>query len=262
MSDRMRRVGLIHLIGIGGAGMGGIAEVLVNLGYAVQGSDLRANAVTARLQKMGVAHLHRPRRGAGQRLERRRGLVGGRGRESRTARGAGASHSGRAARRNAGRAHALQAGHRRCRNARQDDDHQPGRFRARRRRARPDVRDRRPAEERRQQREARHEPLPGRGGRRERRLVPAPATGHRDRHEHRQRPSRNPRRGLREAEAELRRVPAQPAVLRPCGPLQRRCDSPRDPVAGGTPDDPVRTWCGCGRPRGHRSSARADPRAS
>ena len=54
MSDRMRRVGLIHLIGIGGAGMGGIAEVLVNLGYAVQGSDLRANAVTARLQKFGV----------------------------------------------------------------------------------------------------------------------------------------------------------------------------------------------------------------
>ena len=54
MSDRMRRVGLIHLIGIGGAGMGGIAEVLVNLGYAVQGSDLRANAVTARLATMGV----------------------------------------------------------------------------------------------------------------------------------------------------------------------------------------------------------------
>ena len=54
MSERMRRVSLIHLIGIGGAGMGGIAEVLMNLGYAVQGSDLRANAVTARLAKMGV----------------------------------------------------------------------------------------------------------------------------------------------------------------------------------------------------------------
>jgi UDP-N-acetylmuramate--alanine ligase len=54
MSDRMRRVSLIHFIGIGGAGMGGIAEVLVNLGYAVQGSDLRANAVTARLERMGV----------------------------------------------------------------------------------------------------------------------------------------------------------------------------------------------------------------
>ena len=54
MSERMRRIGLIHLIGIGGSGMGGIAEVLVNLGYQVQGSDLRANAVTARLAKMGV----------------------------------------------------------------------------------------------------------------------------------------------------------------------------------------------------------------
>jgi UDP-N-acetylmuramate--alanine ligase len=54
MKERMRRVGRIHLIGIGGAGMGGIAEVLVNLGYQVQGSDLRANAVTVRLQKMGV----------------------------------------------------------------------------------------------------------------------------------------------------------------------------------------------------------------
>ena len=54
MSDRMRRISHIHLIGIGGAGMGGIAEVLVNLGYKVQGSDLRANAVTAHLQKMGV----------------------------------------------------------------------------------------------------------------------------------------------------------------------------------------------------------------
>jgi UDP-N-acetylmuramate--alanine ligase len=54
MSDRMRRVNLIHLIGIGGAGMGGIAEVLLNLGYQVQGSDLRASAVTARLAKLGA----------------------------------------------------------------------------------------------------------------------------------------------------------------------------------------------------------------
>jgi UDP-N-acetylmuramate--alanine ligase len=54
MTDRMRRIGTIHLVGIGGAGMGGIAEVLVNLGYRVQGSDLRANAVTARLERLGV----------------------------------------------------------------------------------------------------------------------------------------------------------------------------------------------------------------
>ncbi|MCW8918577.1 MAG: UDP-N-acetylmuramate--L-alanine ligase, partial [Gammaproteobacteria bacterium] len=40
--------------GVGGAGMGGIAEVLLNLGYAVSGSDLRANSVTQRLAGMGA----------------------------------------------------------------------------------------------------------------------------------------------------------------------------------------------------------------
>ena len=35
MRDRMRRVQRIHFVGIGGVGMGGIAEVLLNLGYAV-----------------------------------------------------------------------------------------------------------------------------------------------------------------------------------------------------------------------------------
>ena len=54
MSDRMRRIHRIHLVGIGGAGMGGIAEVLLNLGYQVQGSDLKANAVTQRLTKLGA----------------------------------------------------------------------------------------------------------------------------------------------------------------------------------------------------------------
>lgn len=44
----------IHLIGIGGAGMGGIAEVLGNLGHKVSGSDLGANAVTARLASLGA----------------------------------------------------------------------------------------------------------------------------------------------------------------------------------------------------------------
>lgn len=54
MSDRMRRIHTIHMIGIGGAGMGGIAEVLINLGYAVQGSDLKHNAVTRRLESLGA----------------------------------------------------------------------------------------------------------------------------------------------------------------------------------------------------------------
>jgi len=56
MNERMRRIHLIHLVGIGGVGMGGIAEVLLNLGYAVQGSDLKANGVTARLARLG-AHI-------------------------------------------------------------------------------------------------------------------------------------------------------------------------------------------------------------
>ena len=44
----------MHLVGIGGAGMSGIAEVLVNLGHSVTGSDLKASAVTARLARLGA----------------------------------------------------------------------------------------------------------------------------------------------------------------------------------------------------------------
>jgi UDP-N-acetylmuramate--alanine ligase len=54
ISDRMRRIHCIHLVGIGGSGMGGIAEVLLNLGYSVQGSDLKANPVTERLARLGA----------------------------------------------------------------------------------------------------------------------------------------------------------------------------------------------------------------
>ena len=54
MRDRMRRIHRIHFVGIGGAGMGGIAEVLINLGYQVQGSDLKPNGVTNRLERLGA----------------------------------------------------------------------------------------------------------------------------------------------------------------------------------------------------------------
>jgi len=54
MNDRMRRIHRIHLVGIGGSGMGGIAEVLLNLGYDVQGSDLKVNPVTQRLARLGA----------------------------------------------------------------------------------------------------------------------------------------------------------------------------------------------------------------
>ncbi|MGC8520506.1 MAG: UDP-N-acetylmuramate--L-alanine ligase [Steroidobacteraceae bacterium] len=52
--DRMRRIDTIHFVGIGGSGMSGIAEVLLNLGYRVQGSDLRGGAVTQRLAALGA----------------------------------------------------------------------------------------------------------------------------------------------------------------------------------------------------------------
>ncbi|WP_172144162.1 MULTISPECIES: UDP-N-acetylmuramate--L-alanine ligase [Pseudomonas] len=50
----MRRIRRIHFVGIGGAGMCGIAEVLLNLGYQVSGSDLKASAVTERLEQFGA----------------------------------------------------------------------------------------------------------------------------------------------------------------------------------------------------------------
>lgn len=52
--SRMRRIRRIHFVGIGGAGMCGIAEVLLNLGYDVSGSDLKASAVTERLETFGA----------------------------------------------------------------------------------------------------------------------------------------------------------------------------------------------------------------
>ncbi|MBV9669417.1 MAG: UDP-N-acetylmuramate--L-alanine ligase, partial [Acidobacteriales bacterium] len=48
------RIQRIHFVGIGGIGMSGIAEVLLNLGYRVSGSDLRRSATTDRLEKLGA----------------------------------------------------------------------------------------------------------------------------------------------------------------------------------------------------------------
>jgi len=54
LNDRMRRIHTIHFVGIGGSGMSGIAEVLLNLGYVVQGSDLKASQATRRLESLGA----------------------------------------------------------------------------------------------------------------------------------------------------------------------------------------------------------------
>ncbi|HBJ70277.1 MAG TPA: hypothetical protein DDZ09_18920, partial [Alcaligenes faecalis] len=43
------RIQHIHFVGIGGSGMSGIAEVMLNLGFAISGSDIQETAVTRRL---------------------------------------------------------------------------------------------------------------------------------------------------------------------------------------------------------------------
>ncbi|WP_414673849.1 Mur ligase domain-containing protein, partial [Methylophaga sp. UBA3595] len=52
-SAMQSRVKHIHFIGIGGVGMGGIAEVLLNLGYQVSGSDLNENSLIQHLRQLG-----------------------------------------------------------------------------------------------------------------------------------------------------------------------------------------------------------------
>ncbi|MSP52080.1 MAG: UDP-N-acetylmuramate--L-alanine ligase [Alphaproteobacteria bacterium] len=54
MRELPLNIGVIHFVGIGGIGMSGIAEVMRNLGYQVQGSDVSENANVERLHKLGV----------------------------------------------------------------------------------------------------------------------------------------------------------------------------------------------------------------
>lgn len=63
MIKRMRRINCVHFVGIGGSGMSGIAEVMLSLGYKVQGSDLKANKQTVRLEALGATVFigHAPR---------------------------------------------------------------------------------------------------------------------------------------------------------------------------------------------------------
>ncbi|MEQ8164062.1 MAG: Mur ligase domain-containing protein, partial [Smithellaceae bacterium] len=49
-----RKIKCIHFVGIGGIGMSGIAEVLLNLGYKISGSDAQQSDTTLRLQKLGA----------------------------------------------------------------------------------------------------------------------------------------------------------------------------------------------------------------
>ena len=53
-------LGPVHFVGIGGIGMSAIAEIMLRIGYAVQGSDAKAGANTERLAEPGRDNLHRP----------------------------------------------------------------------------------------------------------------------------------------------------------------------------------------------------------
>ncbi|MDN3684300.1 Mur ligase domain-containing protein [Vibrio sinaloensis] len=72
MVPEMRRVKCIHFIGIGGAGMSGIAEVLLNEGYQISGSDIAENPVTERLTQKGCNRLYRS---CGAKMSPRRALL-------------------------------------------------------------------------------------------------------------------------------------------------------------------------------------------
>ena len=54
VSRQPQEVGPIHFIGIGGIGMSGIAEVMLNLGYDVQGSDAKDSEIVQRLRTLGA----------------------------------------------------------------------------------------------------------------------------------------------------------------------------------------------------------------
>jgi UDP-N-acetylmuramate--alanine ligase len=131
-------IGLVHFIGIGGIGMSGIAEVLHNLGYKVQGSDQADSANVQRLRDKGIEcfvghkaeNLGAPRWSSFRRRSRR---------PIRSCSGARKAAADRAAGRDAGRTDALPPGGRHRRHAWQDDDDLDGRDAARSGRLDPTV---------------------------------------------------------------------------------------------------------------------------
>lgn len=62
MDTGFLRVRKVHFVGIGGIGMSGLAEVLLNLGYSVSGSDIKRTEITERLERLGarISYEHRP----------------------------------------------------------------------------------------------------------------------------------------------------------------------------------------------------------
>ena len=180
-------IGPIHFVGIGGIGMSGIAEVLLNLGYTVQGSDTADRANVKRLR----ARARRSRSATRRRISARREVVVVSSAIKRDnpelAAARAQAPAGGAARRDARRADAPEALRRDRRHARQDHDDHDGRGPARCRRPRSDRGQRRHHQRLRHQRAARRGRLDGGRGRRVRRHVPEAAGRRRGRHQHRSR---------------------------------------------------------------------------
>ena len=183
----------LHFIGIGGAGMSGLALVCARLGATVTGSDRSDSSYMERLRGGGARAGRRPRRR--QPARGRRGRRLDRDRRGQPGAGAGARARGRAdpPRRAAGRALRREAADRGRRHPRQDDDDRDDGLGAAgdRRRSRLLRRRRgagaRPRRRHRQRRLGRGR-VGGRRGRRERRQLPAAAAGGRRRHQRRDGP--------------------------------------------------------------------------
>ncbi len=213
-----KKIKHIHFVGIGGIGMSGIAEVLLNLGYRVSGSDMKESDTTERLRKLGGVDLHRPPVRKYHDPARGGDFIGRHEGQCRSGSGAGETDSGYPARRDACRAHAAQVRHSHCWCSRQDDDDIHGRDGARRRRYRSHGRDRRQAQQPRHERQARSGRVPcGRGGR-ERRELSQTFTDHCRGHDHRRRAPRL-LQGHRRDQRCVPRFHQQGPLLRRLGPV-------------------------------------------
>ena len=215
-----RDIGPVHFVGIGGIGMSGIAEVLINLGYVVQGSDAADGYNIKRLRDKGATRVDRPCRCQSRRRRSRGGLDRDQARQSRAGGGARQTAAGGAARRDAGRADAAEKLRRHRRHPRQDHDHVARRRAARRRQSRSDRDQRRHHRGLRHQCAARRRRLDGGGGRRIRRHLPEAAGRHRHRHQCRSRASRS-LQDLRRGAGGVPRLCRERAVLRLCGDVHR-----------------------------------------
>ena len=220
----------IHFVGVGGAGMSAIAEVLHQQGYRVSGSDQVGSAVTRRLAALGVAvHIgHAAAHIAGAQAVVTSTAVQADNPEVLAAREQRVPVVPRAVLlaelMRGSRASPLPA-----RTARP----RPPRCRQRAGRGRPgpDLCHRRPAAGRWRQRAPRRRRVHRRRSRRKRRQLPAPEPRDQRRHQHRRRPHGDLRPQPGTAARRVCRLPAPPALLRPRRAVCGRCRRARHPAA-------------------------------